>query len=146
MRWRESQFGTEGWEWDEGICLAVELKREENRKRGERERERERAVGGRRVRGSSPLGQQYVFWGWTEWLCMQNITGHQREGRCQLFSVCVCSETRPTSDPCATHTPPSAAQESAFCFLWTLRVFECVWERLICGGQEQEAVMWNLWD
>ena len=34
-------------------------------------------------------------------------------------SLCVCSETRPTSDPCTTHTPPSAAQEAAVCFLWT---------------------------
>lgn len=51
MRWRESQFGTEGWEWDEGIRLAVELKREENRKRGKREREREIERGGGKEEG-----------------------------------------------------------------------------------------------
>lgn len=59
----------------------VEIKEEDKRKRGQWE-------GGER--GSSPLGQQCVFWGWTEWLCMQNLTGHQREGRCELYSVRVC--------------------------------------------------------
>lgn len=36
---------------------------EGRKEKEERERERERAVGGRRDRGSSPLGQRCVFWG-----------------------------------------------------------------------------------
>ena len=56
----------------------------------DKEGRQESEVGGRRDRGSSPLGQQCVFWGWTEWLFMQNLTGHQQEGRCELYSVCVC--------------------------------------------------------
>lgn len=102
----------------------------------ERRKGKERAVRGRRDRGSSPLGQQCVFWGWTEWLCIQNLTGHQREGRCELF--CVPRETRPTSDPCATHTLPSAAQESAFCSLCA----ESLWKCLIVRGVLQEDTPW----
>lgn len=56
--------------------------------------------------------------------------------------VCVCSETRPTSDPCTTHTPLSAA----FFFLWfepPNSADEGLGE-LTDGGQE--AVMCNLLD
>lgn len=99
-------------DWDEEICLTLDWK-----KKGER------AVRGRRDTGSSPLGQQCVFLG-VDCVALQNITGHQQEDRSvsRFVSVCVCSETGP-----ATHTPPSAAQESTFCFLChTDSVCECV--------------------
>lgn len=141
-------------EEDRGKCDAVRWRDLFAARDKEGRQEEERAVGGRGDRGSSPLGQQCVFWGWTECLCMQNLTGHQQEGRCELYSLCVCvyvcvwscacvcSETRPTSDPRAAHTPPSAAQESAFCSFCAQRV--CVWVCVrACGSCDVDRVGLN---
>lgn len=105
---------------DERICLAAEIKKKEERE----DRERGQWEGGET---DDPAL-------WDSGLCLggggQSVsacrTSPDTDGRdavsCSVsvrvcVCVCSCGETRPTSDP--THTLPSAAQESAFCSLWT---------------------------
>lgn len=126
---RGDRVGTERWERDEGICLALDIKKEEKEKE-DRGREREGGSGREERQRIQPSGTAVCVFGGGQSgsVCRTSPDTNGRDAvNCSVcVCVCFCSETRPTSDPCATHTPPSAGQESTFCFLWTEPLWECL--------------------
>lgn len=113
---------------DEGIWLLLEIKKEDKRKRGQWE--------GGETEDPALWDSSVCFGGGQSGsVCRTSPDTNRRDAVsctlcvCVCACACVCSETRPTSDPCAAHTPPSAAQESAFCSFCAQRV--CVG---VCEG------------